>query len=687
VLDRSGPDARTLEQGLAAAQKSPGVLREALFGGKLPGAACRLLGPLAAAGLVEREAIVEGGRALAGDGDARERASARQLLGLLDAAPDEDPSGADWSRLAALGRRLLAPPLSPAEDEDDGSDWLDDLELDLLEDDAEDDLERALDQRVAELEPGTLLHSCVALAESPTFASRALGRLSGDDASAAGACLMLVTGRWSHQRLPGWNAALAGLVRSAERPPALRSLACQALAAGGSPEATALLVKLSRGRDQARARAAVRALADIPGAVARQAVRVALDRPKLAVSAMRSMARARDTVAFERAEAILREPVDTQALPLRIAALEAVVACGGRRAMPTVDALLHPSQDRRVRLAAVEAMVSLASASRVLSWSKEASIEELERAVQAVGSAQRLDLLGLVLDAGRHPDTGIRVQAAATLGRLALPSTTPALMGLLLDRSAAVGMTALEALARAGDCRSVRLLRTLSGHPGPPGAAAAAVLGSGQLLRRPAPDPAIRVVARSPEEIPSRERARIAAFFAGTGVQVSIHERGLSGGGELAPDNLAGLAALVRALSQVDELISGLRWSVRDAQGLLRRVGGRWLLSSTQGRIVRDAGWMRGELTATSRPPLSPIVRRPLIDPGQAESLPVGLADLPPIDEDDEDVDDEATEQTISDFLEEATGMSPGDDIPGTSSVDGFEEHLFDIAPPPRRSR
>lgn len=703
ILDRSGPDERVVQAGLQAAQRSPSMLREALFGGKLPGAACGLMGPLAAVGLVEREAIVEAGRALAGDGDARERRAAEALLRGLDAALDDERGDPAWTQVTALGRSFLAAPLGADDGGDDGaedaSDWLDDLDLDTSEGTPDEDpIEAAVEARLLQLQRAPLLAACARLAGSSTFASRALGRLGADDASAAGACLLLQSGRWPHGRLPGWSAALATLITSARRPAGLRALACHALAAGGTPAAASMLISYARGSDPALARPAVVALGRVPLASARLLVREAFDRPELVGSALRSMALAHDVLGFERAEALLGSPPESRSTALRALALRAAAACGGRRALPAVDATLESAADRVLRSEAIDALVALASPQRILSWSARAPAWELERALQATARFHRLDLLPLVHACSGHCGGQVRAQVARTLGALGLPATTPLLMNLLVDRSGAVGLEALDALATAGDARCVRLLRLLAGHPGPPGAAAAAVLERGELLRRTPPDHRIRIVARSTEPIPSRDRARITSSFAATAVPVHAHERGLDGSGELSPDDLAGLSSLVRALTQADEAVPTLLWSVRDPQGLIRRLGGRWVLSSTSGWIVRDAGWLRAELSAAARPPLSPLARRPQGDALSVDSLPIGVAGRAPSDltsaerdgleEVDESVEDEATEQTISDFLEEATGGSRRlADIPGTSTIDGLEEDLFETSPPPRRGR
>lgn len=667
VVDLGGASPRTLAAGATGALRHLPTLREALFGGARPGAACRVFAALAARGLADRETLAEGARAVHGDGDAREREAAMELLGALGEEVGAAPAGEapDHAAVQRLGRALLeSPALSPVREETTGggnaaTDWEDDLDLEAHADEL--DVGDALEGVVAGLAAGPLVRTAQALVDMPSFAARALGRLGADDASVAGGCLLLATGRWPAGAIPGWFHALRGVASSA-RPLPVRALALYALAVAGGPDASALLLDLARSDEPELAGHAVRALAHRPGAAIRLATRDAAQRTDLAVAALQAMAAAGDVGGFDLAERLLGDARTA----VRRAAAEALDHLGGRRAVPVLEAVLAQDEAPSVRRAAAAGLARVAPAERVSTLLGHPDPDLVAGVVLALAGAGRAELGHAVRGCARHRDPAVRQATATALGLLAIPSTTPDLLQLLLDQEVPVGLAALEALTFAGDSRAVRLLRLLAGHPGLPGRRANAVLLAGRRLRQAPPDPRVRVLARSDHTLSSRARARMTAAFAGLPIQAHVGERGLVAEGEIAPDDLATLADLARAIAQVDGQEPGLSWSVRDAQGLVRRRDGAWGLDARQGELVRDAGWFRGELPAVSRVPLAALELALPPDPAQDEALPVGthldpLAPGEDLLDDEEDVRDERTEQTISAFLEEVTGAEAVD--------------------------
>lgn len=662
VVDLDGASGAVMAAGATGALRHLPALREALFGGTRPGAACHVFTALAERGLADREALVEGARALASDGDGRERDAASTLLASLGATDGRPATreAPDWATVQRLGRHILdAPGLAAQADETTGSvqptDWQDDLDLGELDDDSSD--QDLLAELVDELSHQADVTAAHLLTSLPSFPARAAGRLAADDASAAGACLLLALGLWPARRIAGWYETLAGLIRSG-RPWPVRALAIRALAEAGGPDATELLVTMSASDEPVLAAQAVRALARLPGARVRGAVRVAAGRSDLAASALAAMAEACDVAGFELAERAL----DSDDIGIRRTAAAGLDRMGGRRAVPLLERVLDQDDDASVRQAAARALARVAPGERVASLLRHRDSDLVAGALLALASAGRAELGRQVVDAGRHPDASVRRSAAQALGLLAVPATTPDLLQLLLDDDVPVGLAALDSLATAGDSRAVRMLRLLAAHPGLPGKRANAVLQTGRRLRQPAPDSQVRVLARADHLLSSRSRARIAAAFGALPLQVHVGERGLAADGDIAPQDLDSLADLVRAVAHVDAQEPGLAWSIRDAQGLVRRRDGTWRLDATSGELVRDAGWFRGDLPNVARVPLAAevLVRPP--DPGADGALPVGLSDDELADL-EEDVEDEATEQTISGFLEEVTGAASKDQL------------------------
>ncbi|NOY26485.1 MAG: HEAT repeat domain-containing protein, partial [Oligoflexia bacterium] len=406
----------------------------------------------------------------------------------------------------------------------------------------------------------------------------------------------------------------------------------------------------------------------LPGARARGAVRVAATRADLRAAALMALAEARDVAGYELAEQALSD----QDPATRQAAAAALDRVGGTRAVGLLEDRLTQDDSAVVRQAAARALARVAPPERVRALLRQADTDLVCQALLALGEAGRAELAAQVSAAGSHPEAAVRLAATTALGMLAIPATTPRLLQLLLDEDVPVGLAALHALSTAGDSRAVRLLRLLAAHPGLPGQRATDVLVGGLRLRQPPPDSKVRILARSDHPLPSRSRARIAAAFQGIALDVAVGELGLAADGDLPPDDLDALADLVRAVATVDTQEPGLSWSIRDAQGLIRRRDGDWCLDARHGDLVRDAGWFRGELPHVSRVPLTAEITVLPPDPAADGALPVGLGDdeLPDLAE---DTQDDATEQTISGFLEEITGAraSPEkDELPAQPDPD-----------------
>ncbi|NOY26420.1 MAG: DUF190 domain-containing protein, partial [Oligoflexia bacterium] len=85
LVDLDGASPSALTAGAAGALRHLPAVRAALFGGTRPGGACRVFAALAERGLADRDALIQGARAVLADGDARERASAQTLLTSLGA--------------------------------------------------------------------------------------------------------------------------------------------------------------------------------------------------------------------------------------------------------------------------------------------------------------------------------------------------------------------------------------------------------------------------------------------------------------------------------------------------------------------------------------------------------------------------------------------------------------------------
>ena len=66
-------------------------------------------------------------------------------------------------------------------------------------------------------------------------------------------------------------------------------------------------------------------------------------------------------------EALLASPPESRSTALRALALRTAAACGGRRALPAVDATLGSATEPTLRSEAIDALVALASPQRIMS--------------------------------------------------------------------------------------------------------------------------------------------------------------------------------------------------------------------------------------------------------------------------------------------------------------------------------
>ncbi len=671
-------------------------LKEALFSGLYPGAACRLMTRMPAA-LLDGDALAEGAQALCGDGDGSERRAATCLLRHLgrtsaSTARQRRREGYDWDALALVGRQLL-----DQADRAGGSHTptlLADLDDDLDPGDPEGEAPLdTLDGILQDLADDPLVAGLAPLANEADYGTRVTARLSGDDDAAAGAVVMLLLGQWPASRTPGWATALLDLA-TGDRPDALRAVALRALGRLGGPDATALLLDATRWSDPGLAGAALRGLAWMPTAPVRQRLRDAVADDATAVPALLALADAVDVGAFALVAAALTERSE----PIAAAAARTLAVIGGRRALPALEGFLSAAAGSPVSTAAAAAIAAVMPADHTVELLGGRSTDAQAAALRAAGTAGRVDLLSWICSCARDARPELRQAAADALGALGVTVATPLLLALLLDEDVPVAIAALDALTTAGDSRCVRLLRLLAAHPGLPGRRATRVLAEGRHLRRPPPDDRVQVRMRSPHRLAVADLALVEQALGAAGLQTGHGDHLVTGDARVDLLDSGALLAIVHALQAVDALLPGLQWSVRDGAGLLRRGPDGWMLSARAGRIVRDAGGWTLDAPSVTRVPLAAeVVERPA-DPGAADALPVGTAQPDPLDDEpfDEDLDDDRTEQTISAFLEEVTGLgAPGGDpapssaepAPGAPPAAEVSATTGAGAVPPRRGR
>jgi len=648
VLRVVGPAPDLLAAGVAQAAADPRVLIRWTEDGVLPDGCLALLGALHARDLGSPEGL----RALAGrrwaDGDRQERAAAAAIISALRARGGRPPVGpSDPRSPTGLGLELLqaldpdgwADALPEAELLDDADDEADDDDAEAAPTDAEEsgipptgealDRSRAhpgvppptgpadgsggppsrpgdpededidLDDLFDGEPPAEPAQTFAALAPPPGAAPPAepgpdavAALLDGPPDGAAGAALLIAAGAWSAAEVPGLVARLAAWT-APDRPWPLRAVCAAALGPTQRPDALPRLLDLARDADARVAGLALRGLSAWPGAVARRAVREALDRPGVAAAAADAVRAAGDAGA---------------ALALRGVAVRGDPDAA-RAAMQALAALGGPIDRRDLeRLAGAQRapLARFRGADEVRGWLQEGG-EDLPALLAAVADADRVDLWADVRACADHPSPEVQQATAEALGALRLRAATPALVRLATAPDPGVGVAALDALGACGDRRAVATLRRLALRGDARGRAARRALQAGGSLRAPPPDGRLRLKVMSRALLGPDDQRHISAAFQGLPVALRFSAAGLSAEGQLADDDPSVLAPLVQALQEASGLVPGLAWSVRDGHTAVRRAQGRWVLSGAHGLPARDAGWFAEPLPAAwERPALSP---------------------------------------------------------------------------------
>jgi HEAT repeat protein len=698
AIARVGPDPALLRAGAGSALANAVRLHALAEAGILPSAAIELLRTLAERDLAVLDDAMSTAQGLISSGDGRERAAARRLLGALDMPAsvtdpdawkerDEPAAAADWGAVTALGALLLATPgLCPPEEEhtDPGADE-DDEDLLLLDEGDEEGGDSALHNAIRAALGSPLLSQTRGLISSPAFAQRALERIAGDDATAAGALLLLAEGVWPAPAIPGLLQALETLAFSG-RLWVLRALAARALGRARRPDAAGVLLVLSRSPAVELATEAIHALGGLPGAAVRQALRERLGHEPVAHAALAALAAGGDPLAFRLA--VDQSPEASPTMRRAIAGL--LDQCGGRRALDLLRSFLDEDELWEVRVEAAAGMVRRGTIADIERTLADPDADLVAAALRAIGEADRAEVFRRVEAALRDSRPRVREAAAVALGRLGLPAATAPLIGILHDRDADVVLAAVEALGKVGDRRAVAALRRLGAQDGSIGQAARLALRTGPFLRLQPADGRLRISAEATDLITDAQRERLLRIFERPRVDLRLRDRGLSASAELDPVDLDRLAAVVEAIDQADAEVHGLVWSVRDGHYAIRRHAGTWVLSGRRGAIVRDAGWFDEILpTAWERPSLQVAFRpsaeasspqrtsNPRAAPAARPSAPasplfvgVGPAPKSPVAPEPEP-DDEAPELTLSAFMEEATSaLAPEPAAPSASPPD-----------------
>ncbi|MFT5686959.1 MAG: HEAT repeat protein, partial [Myxococcota bacterium] len=642
---------------------------------QFPAGACTLLAALAKRELALLHDNAGTAQQIILDGDARERAAARRLLSALSmtsAADETDEEGATGN-VAAIGAGILdAVGREEEDDPDTEEEWEDDLfteDLELLSAPDADLPESPLAEALRTVADPETLRGMVIHGGREGLAGSVLMLLSGTDDEATGAAALLAQGIWPARRIPGLTDALHALAGSPARPNATRQVAVRALAASGRPDAGPLLIQLSGSPSLDIAREAVLALGQIIGAAARRRVREALADARLAAWALASMAQAGDVAGFDAASELIRsrEPA------LQRAAARYLDQLGGRRALSLVEALYQTSQDWEVRLEAAAALARLAPAEKLEAVLEVEDPEVLTWVLWSLGRSGRADAADWIRRTATSHRSEIREAAVIALGEQGLPAETPTLLERLSDSDPVVAAAAAEALGRSGDRRAVPVLRELARQPGAIGDHARRALREGHQLRLPPPDTWLVVRALSPVPLSMTSQERITVALEQAGLQVSLQPQRLEARRQIDPGDIASLRALIAALEELVVSVPDLRWSVRDPQAIIRRLGSHFILSARTGTVAREAGWF------SQTPPLPDLDRPKLAaappSPQEFHSLPVAVtsrsidADLAlhgeqraePLPEWEHPVEaTEAMELTIGQWLEEADDEDDG---------------------------
>jgi HEAT repeat protein len=669
IIERTGEDTALIRAGAGGAVRYGPQLQALTARRQFPAGACTLLAALAKRELAQLHDNAGTAQQIILDGDARERAAARRLLAALSmtaAAPEVGEPPPPGS-IAALGGAILDAAGREEElDPETEEEWEDDLFTDDLELLSAPDAELPESPLTEALRVGAdpeALQAISALSHRGDLAARILELLGGSDDEATGAAAALAQEIWPARRIPGLTSALHALAGSPDRPIATRQLAVRALAASGRPDAGPLLIQLSGSVSLEIARESLLALGQIIGAPARRRVREALADPRLAAWALASMSRAGDIAGFDAACTLIRSPEPS----LQRAAARYLDQLGGRRALPLVEELYQSCQDWEVRLEAAAALARLAPAEKLGAMLDDQDPEVLTWGLWSLGRSGRADAADWIRSAAVSTRSEIREAAVIALGEQGLPAETPILLDRLSDPEPVVCAAAAEALGRSGDRRAVPVLRELARQPGAIGEQARRALREGHQLRLPPPDTWLMVRALSPTPLSAATQERLKAALGQAGLQVSIQPERLEGRRQIDPVDIAPLRALITALEELAGSVPDLRWSVRDPQAIIRRLGSHWILSARTGTIAREAGWF------SQAPPL-PDLDRPRLaaappPPQEFHSLPVAVtsrdiddismlgaqtaAPLPEWEEEDPEEATESMELTIGRWLED----------------------------------
>lgn len=608
ALDRLGPEPALLQAGASIALRYAGRLHALMEAGVLESATCYLLGDLSRRDLAVIPDVAETARRLSHDGDTRGRQASTELMASLDrqtgtgtgrAAPG-DAEGEPLS-VTELGR-LTFDALSPPAAEEGAEDWEDDLELDALI--IEDDL-AGRGQALAEVSRALVQDLAERLPAEPMSPDGVLAHLKGSPEQQAAACLLLAEGRWTHRAVPGVLEALLACA-GADQPVDVRRLAARAIGSVNRPDGPAILRVLTADADATVASAAIEALTGIPGGENRALTRAALDRPDVAIAAVRSAVEAADVGAFVRIHELARTGEDD----VRSAACSALPILGGARAMASVERAALNDADVVTRLSAFGALARLVGPSTVGRILNTNDIARVVRVLTALGDADRTDCWAYIHTACRATVAEVREAAAQALGMLGLPAATPQLLVMVGDPDDHVATAAIQALARCGDRRSVATLRRLAGRGDHRAVAAAQALRTGRSLRQAAPDGRLRIRAVAMNHLGPDDQRRLVAAFEASGLRLRFSAAGFAADATIDPSEVATLSAVVDAVHRAEAAVADLRWSVRDGLYAIRRTEGRWIVSGRRGAIARDAGWFAEALPApTDRLPLRPPPR------------------------------------------------------------------------------
>ena len=340
----------------------------------------------------------------------------------------------------------------------------------------------------------TLINLLDATPAAATQALRALGRESdpqllqalGEGDSARRALLLPLVGTRTR--------SAAGILPCLSDPdPAVRILACNALARIGDVAAVPRLFELLRDPDPLLSQAAVGAIQSL-GSEATERLALAAAQsaePHVRRSALRIIASFGYPAGLDALVQVVEGPDDR----LRDVAIHGLALMGEPRA---TEVLLRTARDPnpRARAAAMRALGQAAAEPGITS-------------ILCTG----------LLDA----DPWVRYYACQSLGKLGVSSAVDSILGLVTDRAGQVRVAAVEALSRLGSPRALGALRTAA-KSSDPDVQRAALLGLGarklpealpSLLEAIAsPDPATRLIAVSavaPYPDPSALEALVAA--------------------------------------------------------------------------------------------------------------------------------------------------------------------------------